>query len=88
MSSLSEEKDKKPKYYYYEFHEEYIAREVVGNRECASERFEFFLDGKWINDWDLSLSLSDATMDFGDYPIWDYEELTEEEALRRIADGD
>lgn len=38
-------------------------------------------------DYNLSLNLSDAVHDFGCYSIFDYEELTEEEALRRISEN-
>ncbi len=81
------EEDIPTKYWYYDYHEGHIAREKVGNHECASNRFEFYIDGKWINDYDLSLSLSDATMDVLGYSIFDYEELTENEAMRRIAES-
>lgn len=87
MASHEEKTDKK-RYLYYDYHNGNIAREEVGNYACASNRFEFFIDGKWINDWDLSLNLSDATMEFGGFSIFDYEELTEEEAMRRISEID
>lgn len=73
------------KYCYYDYHNGYVAREEVGNNYCASERFEFFLDGKWVNDYDLSLSLSDAMWGCCGNSVFEYEELTEEEAMRRIA---
>lgn len=84
--SKPEEKDIHTEYWYYDYHNGHIAREKIGNHECASNRFEFFLDGEWINDYDLSLSLSDATMCVCGYSVFDYEELTEEEAMRRIAE--
>ena len=83
--AINEGKNGEVKYLYYDYHEGYIAREIEGNHECASERFEFYLDGEWVNDWDLSLNLSDATMCVMGYSMFDYEELTEEEAMRRIA---
>ena len=58
------------------------------NSECASNRFEFYINGEWINDYDMSLHLSDATMDCCGYTFFDYEELTEEEAMRRISEID
>lgn len=76
------------KYYYYDYHNGNIAREKAGNKACASERFRFYTDGKWINDHDLSLHLSDAIMNCCGYTVFDYEELTEEEAMRRIAEID
>ena len=75
----------KTKYYYYDYYNGHIAREKVGNSECASNRFEFYDNGEWINHYDLSLNLSDATMDFGDYSVFDYEEMTEDAAMRRVA---
>ncbi len=81
------EEDAKSEYLYYDYHNGHIAREIRGNSKCASNRFEFYIDGEWINDYDLSLHLSDAVHDFGDYSIFDYEELTEEEAMRRIAES-
>ncbi|MDE6442416.1 MAG: hypothetical protein K2L12_06690 [Clostridia bacterium] len=84
----SEEKKVPAKYYYYDYHERYIAREEVGNNECASNRFEFYLNGEWINDYDLSLSLSDATRGCCGCSFFEYEELTEEEAMRRISESD
>ncbi len=85
--SKPEEKNTPLKYWYYDYHNGHIAREIIGNHKCACNRFEFFIDGEWINDYDLSLNLSDATMDFGGYSVFDYEELTEEEAMRRIAES-
>lgn len=76
------------KYYYYDYHNGHIAREKAGNKACASDRFKFYQDGKWIHNYDLSLSLSDATMNCCGYTVFDYEELTEEEAMRRIAEID
>jgi len=85
--SESNDKNVPAKYWYYDYHNGHIAREKVGNHECAAERFEFYLNGEWTNDYDLSLSLSDATMNVLGYSIFDYEELTEEEAMRRIAES-
>lgn len=76
-----------PTEYRYYFYRGYVAREVRGNRECASNRFYFYMDGKWINDYNMSLHLSDAMMGVCDYSFFDYEALTEEEALRRISDN-
>ena len=85
----SPKKETKPKrYLYYDFLNGNIAREDADTDACASNRFYFYRKGEWINDWDLSLSLSDATMDFGEFSVFDYEELTEEEAMRRIAEMD
>ncbi len=86
MSKI-EEKDNPVEYWYYGYHDGYIAREKVGNSECASNRFEFYINGEWINDYDLSLSLSDATRGVCGCSFFEYEELTEEEALRRIAES-
>lgn len=36
----------------------------------------------------MSLSLSDATIDYCGYTFFDYEELTETEAMRRISEMD
>jgi len=86
--SRPEEKDVPTKYLYYDYHNGHIAREKFGNHDCACERFEFYIDGEWINDYDLSLNLSDATMNVLGYSVFDYEELTEDEAMRRIAESD
>ncbi len=85
--SRPKEKDIKSKYLYYDYHNGHIAREIRGNSKCACNRFEFYINGEWINDYDLSLSLSDAVMDFGGYSIFDYEELSEDEVMRRIAES-
>ncbi len=84
----SEEKDKPKKYLYYDYLNGNIAREEVGNNACASTRFEFYKNGEWVPDPTRSLHLSDATMDFGDSSVWDYDELTEAEAMRRISEVD
>ena len=86
--SNPEKQNAPAKYLYYDYHNGHIAREEVGNSYCASNRFEFYIDGKWINDYDLSLSLSDATMCVLGYSMFDYEVLTEEEAMRRISEND
>ncbi|MDE5729488.1 MAG: hypothetical protein K2I20_04885, partial [Clostridia bacterium] len=82
--SKPEEKNVPAKYLYYDYHNGHIAREEAGNNLCASNRFEFYIDGEWINDYNMSLSLSDATMNCCGYTFGDYEELTEEEAMRLI----
>ena len=84
MSTL-EEKNISEKYLYYDYHNGHIAREEVGNCYCASNRFEFYIDGKWINDYSMSLHLSDAIMNCCGYSFSDYEELTEDEAMRRLS---
>lgn len=84
---MASSKENKPKrYLYYDFLQGNIAREEVGNEECASTRFKFYKNGEWVNDWNRSLHLCDATMAFGESSVWDYEELTEEEAMRRISE--
>ena len=85
--SKPEEKIISSKYLYYDYHNGHIAREEIGNSYCASNRFEFYINGEWINDYALSLSLSDATMNCCGYTFFDYEELTEEEAMRRISES-
>ncbi|MDE7080010.1 MAG: hypothetical protein K2O95_07845 [Clostridia bacterium] len=84
MSTL-EEKKIYAKYLYYDYHNGHIAREEVGNSYCASNRFEFYIDGEWINNYAMSLHLSDATMNCCGCTFFDYEELTEDEAMRRIS---
>ena len=86
--SKSEEKNVPAKYWYYDYHNGHFAREEAGTNKCASNRFEFYINGEWINDYDLSLHLSDATMCVLGYSMFDYEELTEEEAMRRIFESD
>lgn len=83
-----EKKNGNVKYLYYDYHNGHIAREKVGNAECASNRFDFYINGAWSNDYDMSLHLSDAMMNCCGYSFFDYEELTEEQALRRIAERD
>ncbi len=75
------------KYLYYDYRNGHIAREKAGNDECASNRFEFYTRDEWINDYDMSLHLSDAIMNCCGYTFFDYEELTEEEAMRRISEN-
>lgn len=86
--STSDGKNINAQYLYYDYRNGHIAREKVGNCECASNRFEFYINGEWINDYDMSLHLSDATMDCCGYTFFDYEELTENEAMRRISESD
>lgn len=78
---------KEIRYLYYDFLQGNIAREVAGNSAFPMNRFEFYQYGEWKSDYQRSLGLSDAIMDY-DFSIWDYEELTEEEAMRRIAEVD
>ena len=73
------------KYYYYDYHNGNIAREKVGSSYSDGYRFEFYRNGEWVEGEPMSLSLSDAIMCYGGYSVFDYEELTEEEAMRRIA---
>ena len=82
--SSSKEKNAIKEYWYYNYRNGYIAREEVGNDYCAANRFEFYLEGKWINDYDLSLHLSDAIHCVNGYDMFDYKELTEEEAVAAI----
>lgn len=46
---------------------------------------EFFKCGKWVHDNELNLRLNDCIMDYGDYSVFDYEEIDEEKALEIIA---
>lgn len=91
-TALAEQEEKNipepVKYLYYDFRNGRIAREKSGNKRFARERFEFYIFGEWMPNEHLSLCLSDAIMDFGDYSVFDYEELTEDEAMRRIATQD
>ncbi len=84
----SKGKDEPKRYLYYDYLNGNIAREEIGNNACASNRFEFYKNGEWIYDWTRSLHLSDAIMGFGESSVWDYDELTEEEAMRRISEID
>lgn len=78
------------KYAYYDFR----GRIARGNAEVLDyddlrTRFEFYAgDGKWVKDEMRSLHLSDAMMDYGDYSVFDYDDLTEEDAKKRIAEID
>lgn len=77
-------------YKYYDFRG--IAREKAEGeywRVHPTTRFEFYAGGgKWVKDETRSLHLSDAMMDYGDYSTSDYDDLTEDEAMRRIAEID
>ncbi|MBE6793585.1 MAG: hypothetical protein E7532_01420 [Ruminococcaceae bacterium] len=46
---------------------------------------EFFKDGVWQYDDDLNLKLNNCMMDHGDSSVLDFDEISEEEALRQIA---
>ena len=49
---------------------------------------EFFKNGKWQLDDNLNLELNDAIMDYGDSSVFDYDEISEEEALKIVASAD
>ena len=85
--AISEEKST-IKYLYYDYHNGHIAREEYGNDKCVANAFDCYIDGEWINDYTLSLHLSDAIRNCCGYTFSDYEEITEEEAMRRIAEID
>lgn len=75
------------KYAYYDFRG-HLAR---GNADVLDyddlrTRFEFYEGGKWVKDEERSLHLSDAMMDYGDYSPSDYDEITEAEAMKRMAE--
>lgn len=78
------------KYAYYDFRGR-IARGNVDvlDYDDLRTRFEFYAGGgKWVKDEERSLHLSDAMMDYGDYSTSDYDDLTEDEAMRRIVEID
>ena len=78
-------------YKYYDFRGRLAREKDEGEywRVHPQQRFEFYTgDGKWIKDEERSLHLSDAMMDYGDYSTSDYDDLTEDKAMRRIAEID
>ena len=44
----------------------------------------FFINGKWQPDDKLNLELNDAIMDYGDSSVFDYDEISEDEANKFI----
>ena len=47
---------------------------------------EWLLHGEWQADADLDQALNDCIMDFGDSRWYEYEELSEQEAIDFISD--
>ena len=45
---------------------------------------EWYINGEWVEDADMSLDFNDAMMDFGGWSLSDYENLTESEAMKLI----
>lgn len=70
-------------YNYYEF----CHRVFRADAERCTGRKEYYENGKWVNDPHLELRLNDALMDYGDETITDVNDLTEEEAWKRISEN-
>ncbi|MCI5797736.1 MAG: hypothetical protein MR024_03875 [Firmicutes bacterium] len=49
---------------------------------------EFYENGKWIQNERRALHLHDAMMDYGDYSVLDYDDLTEEQAMEMMKELD
>ena len=86
--AIFEKNDSPVKYLYYDYRNGHIAREKRGSSYSDGYRFEFYENGEWVCNDDMSINLSDAIQCYGGYSVFDYEDLTEEEAMRRIAEID
>lgn len=70
------------KYKYYLLKKCWLAR--LEKDRYGLEDKEFFKDGVWQYDDELNLELNDCMMDRGDLSIFDFDEISEEEALEQI----
>ena len=71
------------KYRYFLFKKCWVAR--LQNGCDTLDPKEFYDDGAWKYDDELNLKLNDSIMDYGDYSVFDYDEITEKEAFEKIA---
>ena len=72
----------KVEYKYYILENRWVAR--LEKDRYALESKEFYKDGKWEHDDELNLRLNDCIMDYGDNRWYEYDEVSEEEALAFI----
>jgi len=70
-------------YRYYLLNSRWLAR--LEENRYSLEPKEFFKDGVWQYDGELNLILNDCMMDYGDRSVFDYDEISEETALRFIS---
>ena len=78
---LTEEHSER-EYKYFLLHNRWLAR--LEKDRFVLEPKEFFINGVWTKDDELNLQLNDAIMDYGDSSVFDYDEISEEEAIRFI----
>ena len=67
-------------YKYYLLKNYWLAR-LEKDRNCLEPK-EFFMGSSWRYDDRLNLELNDGMMDYGDSSVFDYDEISEEEALK------
>lgn len=72
----------KAMYKYYIYRDFWLARSKDDTSNLSSK--EFYIGGEWKYDARLNLGLNDAIMDYGDASVFDYDEISEEEALAII----
>ena len=72
----------KVEYKYYILRNCWVAR-LEKDRDTLEPK-EFYNDGKWEHDDELNLRLNDCIMDYGDNRWYEYDEVSEEEALAFI----
>lgn len=72
----------KVEYKYYLLRNRWLARLEKDRFELEPK--EFYKNGVWTNDDKLNLELNDAIMDYGDSSVFDYDEISEEEARKYI----
>lgn len=75
----------KTEYQYYILKNLWIAR--LPKDRFSLEPKEFYKDGKWELDDELNLRLNDCIMDYGDSRWYEYDEVSEEEAMAFIEKG-
>jgi hypothetical protein len=68
-----------------ENYEYYILCNVkLARRKDRQSLYEWFKNGDWVENKELSLALCDAQMDYGDYSVGDYEQISYDEAMEKI----
>ncbi len=69
------------KYDYFKFGKD-IAR-LEKDKGCTYSK-EFYRNGQWVKDEKRNKDLTDAMMNYGDYSVDDFDQLSEEEAMEYI----
>jgi len=69
-------------YKYYILKKTCLARLEKG--KYGLEPKEFYKDGAWVQDDELNLQLNDCIMDFGDSRWYEYDDISEDEAMAFI----